>query len=234
MAQRRLATNPGQLDCVWLRTYYADGSDAKHDALLENVELQNAIDDEDRLLNDPALYDFGDEWERILDYVPELVAEAESAARVREAEAAFHAVQKHLQTDGALASPGLTAAMLIENARGSLPAEDVQRLVLKAMQSGIHKACVTNYVIVEDGKTLGGENREGLVAVLFLDTRGRVVRGVRVPAGDAEQLGGLWLECAWDEGGQWDEAELGPEYRPGGSCGNLLLLEAGDSKRVRF
>lgn len=214
---------------MWLRTCYTYGSDAKHDALLANVDLDNAVDSEDRLLNDPALYNFGDDWANILDYVPELVTvadEAEHAAQIREAKAQFRAAQEHFRTDGATNVAGQPTA-LIENARRLLPPQDVEPLVLGAMQSSIHKACVTNYVIVEDAVTLADESEDGQVAMRFLDARGRVVREVRVSAGDAEQMGGLWLECAWDEGGDWAAAELGPEYRRGGSCGDLLLWEAG-------
>lgn len=53
-----------------------DGSNTEHDAQLAEVDLNNAVDGADRVLNDPTLYHYGDDCARIVDYVPELVVVA--------------------------------------------------------------------------------------------------------------------------------------------------------------
>lgn len=74
IAQRHLATEPGLVGAVWLRTCYTEGTDSKHADLIEGLDIENAVDDNDRLLDDKSLYDFGPDWERILYYIPELIS----------------------------------------------------------------------------------------------------------------------------------------------------------------
>jgi hypothetical protein len=40
---------------------------------VDAINLEYALDDEDRLLDDLDLYNFGDQWQQILDVMPELV-----------------------------------------------------------------------------------------------------------------------------------------------------------------
>ncbi|KFY89174.1 hypothetical protein V500_05906 [Pseudogymnoascus sp. VKM F-4518 (FW-2643)] len=77
--QRDIASSPGELGCVWLRTDYPGGTDDAHESLVEHVDFCNAVDDEDRLLDDEELYNFGDDWKRILDVFPELVSYRDEA-----------------------------------------------------------------------------------------------------------------------------------------------------------
>ena len=46
--------------------------------------MQNAVDDNHRLLEDKSLYDFGSDWERIFYYIPELVSNYEDNAEVKD------------------------------------------------------------------------------------------------------------------------------------------------------
>lgn len=67
---------------IILRTYYGESKEGKEegDATLQRwIEMEEENDDgfeEEalwcRILNDPAVFDVGDEWERVLDILPEL------------------------------------------------------------------------------------------------------------------------------------------------------------------
>lgn len=56
---------------VRLRICYSEGSEPKHEALVKDVEMEIYVDD--RLLNDPDLYDYGDDWQRASDVMPEFL-----------------------------------------------------------------------------------------------------------------------------------------------------------------
>lgn len=88
LEQRDLAVDRGVIGSLWLRTSYREGTDAKHEALVADVDMDMAVDE--RLLNDATLYDFGTHWERVLDYIPELVTNTDygvswDSTRLREA-----------------------------------------------------------------------------------------------------------------------------------------------------
>ena len=112
-------------------------------------------------------------------------------------------------------------AALIESARAQGFGEDeVQRMAVGAMVSAVHKACVVTYLIVEDEETLC---EEGLVLLVFVDAYGDVVREKRVTAEQAEMMGGFWVNCSWDESGDWEDAVWGPEYTAEGQRGGLVV-----------
>ncbi|RYP24056.1 hypothetical protein DL765_000784 [Monosporascus sp. GIB2] len=81
---RRIATeisrNQGKGDLIILRTYYGGDSDERMAEILEEDELSDAFFSPDiqwwRVLNDPELFDFGDDWERVLEILPELVGQS--------------------------------------------------------------------------------------------------------------------------------------------------------------
>lgn len=225
--QRDLAVDPGTLGPVaWLRTCYKEGTDAQHEAVVDRVDMYNAVDD--RLLNDATLYDFGDHWERIFDYIPELVVDQSEdasyrARRLRDAEDAFRMAQAIFSGSPATAAIGEEPMRLIESARRYLPAAEVQEHVLQVLQSSIHCACVKTYLIVEDEEAL----QTGQVLLLFLDNCGRAVRQQRLPAREAEDIGGAWVQHCWDEDHFWEDADLGADYQEGGVCGHLLYYKPG-------
>lgn len=79
----------------------------------------------------------------------------------------------------------------INEMRRHTPATEGPPIVLKSMQAGIHQACVVTYAIIEDEEAL----ETGLVALLFLDDCGRVVRRTRMCAGDAVHM--AWRLVRW-------------------------------------
>lgn len=232
IAQRHLATEPGLVGAIWLRTCYAEGTDSKHADLIEGLDMENAFDDNNRLLDDKLLYDFGPDWERILYYIPELISNCDDKDAEAEDDRRPRMIQKGLEKfrqaqaallvhcpPGAELEPPSSINWLISNMRSffTAPAE-VEVQVLSGIQSKIHKACMVNNIIVEDEEALLLETKtEGLVRLIFFDSCGYVVRSNRISAGHAEQMGGQWLERCFDERDmECGEAEFGDEYKEGG------------------
>ncbi|KAL8788431.1 MAG: hypothetical protein Q9213_001654 [Squamulea squamosa] len=58
---QRTAAKPNMVHAVWLRTCYSPGSEKKDEDLVVDVDMDVAIDGDNRLLNDPNLYNFGSE-----------------------------------------------------------------------------------------------------------------------------------------------------------------------------
>lgn len=226
LEQRDLAVDRGIIGCLWLRTCYKEGTDAQHEALVANIDMDMAVDE--RLLNDATLYDFGDHWEQILDYVPELVTNTSygvswDSDRLREAVDSYRKADRVLSGSTATADIEGAPMHLINEIGRYTPATEGPANVLKCMQEGIHQACVVTYAIIEDGEAL----ETGLVALLFLDDCGRVVRRTRMCAIDAVYMAGGWLDGCWEEDDLWLEADLGEEYQEGGVCGGLLYFKPG-------
>lgn len=230
LQQRHIAANLGTISTVWLRTCYTPGTDEQHAELLGPNELESA-----HLLSDPALYDFGPNWSRVLDIFPELLGlpdhneQQAHHAYIQSAVAKFHVANAAL----AAADPSTISndpLTFIERTREYYPAEEVRAHILGAMQSSIHKACVVNYILVEDQTAL----ETGKVRLLFLDARGRVVRKTRVEREAAEEMGGFWVQSAWDDLDEWIEAEWGESYRKGGAEEGLLLFAGSEPNTYRM
>ncbi|KAI4256618.1 MAG: hypothetical protein LQ352_002008 [Teloschistes flavicans] len=215
--QRDLAIALAYLPAIWLRTCYAPGTDPKHEALIEDVDMLNAIDSDDRVLNNPQLYNFGVEWHRVFDYLPELLKPYGGEEETRHVSERQEDALRDLQ---AVAEGGVSRAptRLLENL-APFEGEELEYHVNVALQSEVHRQCVIMWVVLEDEAALG----DGRVAVMFLDAFGRVVRSKRVPARQAEDMGGAWSDHMWYELGEWEEGELGKDYQAGGACGGLLL-----------
>ncbi|KAI4125113.1 MAG: hypothetical protein LQ338_004441 [Usnochroma carphineum] len=200
---------------VWLRTCYTEGSDQRHDELVKGIDMLLAVDGDHRLLNDPDLYNFGADWQRVFDVLPELLQPSDGDwTYYQEAQC------KALEDLTAFAEGGVARAppKLLENL-SSFQGEELEQIVREALQSEVHTAHVVTWIVLEDEKALAN----GEVAVMFVDAYGRVIRSKRTEVGEASMMGGAWVNCCWDEMDIWEEAVLGEEYQIGGSCGGLLL-----------
>ena len=170
--------------------------------------MQNAVDDNDRFLDDKSLYDFSSDWERFLYYIPKLISNYEDNAEVEDDRRPkmtekeivdFRKAQAALllaSPPSAKLEPPSSIIWLIFNMRFSLVIlAEVEVQDLSTMQSNIHKACMVNYIIVEENEALLSETKtkEGLVRLIFLDSYGYVVRSNRISTGYVEQMGGQWL-----------------------------------------
>lgn len=56
---------------IWLRTCYDEGTDEQHQKLLNVLNEELALELEENILDDAALYDYGDDWRRIFEVAPE-------------------------------------------------------------------------------------------------------------------------------------------------------------------
>ncbi|KAF6233162.1 hypothetical protein HO173_008706 [Letharia columbiana] len=233
---RHLATDPGQIGNVWLRTFYGPGSDAKHAALISHIDLDNAIDKEERLLDDRLLYGrLEGKWNGLLELLPELlVADWEGderwlgyRRRIAKDVEAFRNAKKRFE-HGAVAVGDVAEgtdelAEAMERLRAFLPEEEVQPRILEVLRSHVQAECVVAYLIVEDEEAL--EEEEGLLLLSFVDAFGRVVRSNRVCASEAEQMGGFWLEEAWGDIAEWQNGKTGSDYEDDEAWEALLKHE---------
>ena len=224
LAQREVADTSSTVAAVWLRTCYSEGSDEKHEELVEPLDMYNAVDGDHRLLNDPDLYDFGPNWQRVFDYIPELM---EPSGR----DWAYWQEQhdKALKDLKDYAEKGLAGVdrILLDNLTGvsqgtpdiGFQGAQLEQEVAKILQSEVHRNLVVTWIVIEDEEAL----ESGNVVVAFIDSHGRVIRSKRVVAAEAEQMGGFWANHSWYEIAEWVDGEYGPEYQSGGSRGDLLL-----------
>ncbi|KAL8721736.1 MAG: hypothetical protein Q9225_001634 [Loekoesia sp. 1 TL-2023] len=222
--QREVANYSTLGPAIWLRTCYTTGSDAKHEALVQGIDMDNAVDGDHRLLCDPTYYNYGADWQQVFEVVPELLEPNDQSW-------ASYKEDQHQEVEAlrAYAEGGIARAdqRLVGNLTGvsqgtphlGFQGAELERHVAKALQSSVHKACVVAWTVLEDEEALDS----GKVALMFVDALGRVVRSKRVEVGEAEQMGGFWADGSWDEIDEWVEGDLGPEYQTGGSCGGLLL-----------
>ncbi|KAL8913519.1 MAG: hypothetical protein Q9171_001707 [Xanthocarpia ochracea] len=212
--QREIA-RAGSIATVWLRTCYSEGTDEKHDEIVENIDMQLAVDGEDQLLNDPDLYDFGANWQQVFDVLPELLEPQEGNWDVMK-----ESQRQAMEALVAFAEGGVSRAPsdLLKNL-SSYQGKELEDAVADFLQSEAHAAQVHGFMVLEDEEALNS----GRPILIFLDVLGRVVRSQRVENGDEANIMGSWEMCSWHEISQWEDAELGEDYKIGGACEGLLL-----------
>jgi hypothetical protein len=225
--QREIATEPLYLNNAWLRTYYGAGSDEKHQEFVDEINLEYAIDEENRLLNDADSYNFGDQWERILDIMPELVRrdsfrfDSYFAWVVREEEKCQRARRVLSgETVDVPETPGKAVQNTIDRIRERFPAEEVENEVMKAFQLNLHQACMVNWIYVFDEEAFNTKH----FLMVWLDPFGEVVRSKRVENGFQDMFNGMFCDGAWTDMEEWESAEIGAAYKPGGVHENLYFL----------
>ncbi|GAB7325200.1 hypothetical protein MBLNU13_g09272t3 [Cladosporium sp. NU13] len=71
---------------IWLHTCYDEGTDAAHQRLLNELNQDLALEMQENILDDAALYDYSEDWRRMFEVVPErLFEEVLGDAGVRDA-----------------------------------------------------------------------------------------------------------------------------------------------------
>ncbi|KAL8833431.1 MAG: hypothetical protein Q9170_004274 [Blastenia crenularia] len=221
LAQREVADYNSMGPAIWLRTCYSKGSDRKHEALVQGVEMEHAVDGDHRLLDDPDLYNYGADWQRVFDVIPELLEpnDQDWASYEKGQRAAMEELRAYAEGGVDRAERRLIANLTGASGAPGFQGAELEFHVARALQSNVHRECVVTWVVVEDEEAL----ETGDVGLMFVDGLGRVIRSKRVLPEDAQSIGGLWADGSWDEVDEWVEADFGPEYQAGGPCASLLL-----------
>jgi hypothetical protein len=202
--QRQLASpysfQPDSFHCwgvIWLRTCYDEGTDEAHQRLLDELNLDLALEMEENILNNATLYDYGNDWQCIFEVIPERLFEevlydADMRDAPEERESRTREAQRNLDID-----------------------EMTDADTFKQATADFHSQAVCKYLFVSDKVAL----ETGRVLIVFFDDCGRTVRQSRIKPEHCEEIAGAWSDNFFEEMGEFTEAEIGPHYLPGGLCG---------------
>ncbi|KAL5044285.1 hypothetical protein BDW71DRAFT_209497 [Aspergillus fruticulosus] len=179
----------------WLRTAYEPSSEPAFSALA--TALETKFGDRDMLLDDPILYNFGDDWQRIFLRAPQLLEVRQSAEEYREdLEEALHPEDESDVSDN-----------------------DDDRSEGDFDYTPYHWAMVIGRIHIVDQTTLAaGGPDAGKVLIVFHDACGRVIRSYRETVNNAADITSVDT-CLLDENPCWASGETGPDYRWGAPLG---------------
>ncbi|KAL8937890.1 MAG: hypothetical protein Q9216_004196 [Gyalolechia sp. 2 TL-2023] len=210
VSQDESVAGPATIPTVWLRTCYSPGSDQRHKERIGSAKLFETVDDKHRILNDPLLYSFGDDWEQVFDAFPQLLEPDCGNWKQRQCEA--RALLEHYSGSSSTPSREMDHLSYVDDV-------EMEEHVAQVVQSDVHKAFVVSRLVLEDAESM----ETGEVAVIFVDAFGRVVRTKRIAIGDLQQMEELRVNADWDDFEDWEDAELGEDYEVGGLCEDLLV-----------
>jgi hypothetical protein len=210
-------------EAVWLRTHYGDESNDKFGQFRETHEDWDPRFDKESLpwavLDDPDVFNFEENWERVFDILPELAGPGQGYSRVF----ASGANQVFLaETRQELREAVLRADDREEEAEAGVAGTQLQ---LMAVAMG-------TYLIVVDQKAFESEG----LRILYLDARGNIIRHSRIAPEDIWIARGQWEGCRYNDGQWWVIGEegystgdgvLGEKYRAKGEIGRVLY-DVGD------
>ncbi|OCK94862.1 uncharacterized protein K441DRAFT_659292, partial [Cenococcum geophilum 1.58] len=195
--QREITYQNLDVNAVWLRTDYSPDSDGQHEELMSKFDVEDAVGYRHNLLNDADLYDFGNEWQRVFSVLPELLdpaggmLDADDVNEMKE-DAMNEKFPPHIEQH-------------IANIRRNLPQERAEEEIFDITHAPVQKAYVVNYLVIEDKQAL----ESGKMLVVFVDDVGQVVRKNRVDGWEVDSLGGMWMQCAYDDVEPWMKGEVG-------------------------
>lgn len=196
---RKLAPKFG----IWLRTWYGPGSDAAFASLHESLRYNEPT----LVLDDASLYNFGEEWERIFERMPQLVHTYFSAQKYSEKKQKALKEALEMEEDGRVADPDF----------GYDPDEDA--IPWEEHSANYQWACITGYVLIIDKTTLssgdGPEDKSedsGTILVMWYDDRGRGVRSGRERPDQVVDYAGLLMESFVRDHPIWTNASVGEDY----------------------
>lgn len=192
--------------------------------MISEIDIEFAVDEEERILSDVSLYgELGESWDKIFELMPELLLVdwdghakwpgykrriARAVQMLEDARARFEGSSD--EAVNSVKDGRDDVGELIGRWRAIAPEEEVQRTVLDLLLSNVHGVCVVNYLVIEDRETL--EREEGLLLIAFVDAWGRLVRSKRVTSEEGEMMGGMWLESAVQDMSEFEEGEIGGHY----------------------
>lgn len=152
----------------------------------------------ENILDDAALYDYGDDWRRIFEVIPERLGFGDTPDDLdglpipKEHEARIREAQRNVHID-----------------------DEADLDALKQATVKLHYAVVENYLFVADKVALD----TGKVLIVFYDDCGRTVRQSRILPEHCDGIAGAWADCFIEEMAEFEEGDIGPDYLPGESCG---------------
>lgn len=209
-------------EAVWLRTHYPAGGDAQF-AEWREADADNDPDADDEnlksawtCLDDAALFDFGDNWCRVFDILPELAGPVQGYVRCGFEGDGFGVLRAQLRD---------ACARLRDGAERDAEAET------GAAGMALQVMAVNSFLIVADAEAW----ETGLLRLLYLDARGNVVRHSRIAPEDVMYTRSEWFGKKFRDGRWWVDARGrdGLVVEPGGVLGDMYTAR-GEMGRVLY
>lgn len=203
---RSVANQVLRQDEIWLRIDYS--SEDAHAALcksLQNVDAGENLSEDCLILSDVRYYDFGSEWERVLDILPELLDMNHDVPKTAEN---YRMGEFWRRKEREYA----------DNASNDVLAQQ-------------QHCCVARMLFIEDNETHSTDAAEKRLRSVWLDDFGNVVRENRVIMQEACDYLSIVGEGMGAEDAIWLGANIGPKYVHGAEFGPPFSIERATDKQ---
>ncbi|KAJ5392262.1 hypothetical protein N7509_007752 [Penicillium cosmopolitanum] len=203
-----------------LRTHYAKNADEKnrHDKMMETWINVNQFEEEAwwAVLDDVNLFDFGSEWRRIYDVLPE-IAYPVDFRMVKEGDQNIlrdnYTEPQHHEGTRAFFKRDIANAKQYDPEAWHNDRESV----IEAIDT-LQKAAAYTYIVIADEKAF----ESGWLCVVYLDGLQRIIREGRIDPNndDIGNVAGLWANCCELLGSEF--TSVSEKYRINGEIGKVL------------
>lgn len=201
-----------------LRTHYGDGDD-KFTQWREIDEDMDPRFEEDLVpllfFDDPQVFNFGENWERIFDILPELAGPEQGYTRA--------IAEGRLYEDFLALQQKALQQKLRENV---IRAEDKEEEIECGVGQDLQFMAVEAYLIVADREAFETDQ----LRILYLDARGNIVRHSRLPPEEVAIAREKWNAGKFRDSEWWIEERwsskpgsiIGEKYKARGEIGRVL------------
>lgn len=189
-------------DFIWLNIDYPPNKDAHAEffAFLPEVDAYENLTDDGTILSDSRFYNFGDDWRKVLDVLPEILDP-----------------RQHDPSEAPVMPDRGRHRRKLEREYMTALSSNKGEMVAKAVLERQQHSCVARLLVVEDKETHTTDERRMLA--VWLDEYGNVVRESRVtPQAVCDYLS-IVGEAMGPENEDWLEAIVGPKYVQGAEFG---------------
>lgn len=206
-------------EAIWLRTHYDSEQDAKFHEWREIDEDCDPRFDQDLVpwcvLDDAEMFDFGDDWQKVFEVLPELLGPV------------WQGYKRGIDENNEY----------VQKARATIREAEDQKTEAETGSAGeeLQYQAVTSFLIVADSEAFKVDR----LRYLFLDGYGNIVRHSRIRPDQSSETRGEWDVGKFRDGQwwriEWEEDEdsyrrthnepggiLGEKYRAGGELGRVL------------
>lgn len=208
-----LANLPDSSGPIWLRTSYEDQERHEEFCRLELgcVDSGDGLREDSIILSDHHYYDV-ESWQKILEFLPEIVVDQCKEQQVTESNYRGGDIRREYEREFMTCESG----------------PEIEETVLAAQQYG----CIARFMLVEDNEMYASD--PPLFHAIWLDDCGNVVRESRVTAEDACDYFAMAADGAGGEQEIWSkEATVGPKYLSGAEYGPPFLSPStGESRSL--